>query len=131
MTLFLDASATVAMIAGESGAESLAVRLDADPDRIASPVSRWEAIVALRRSHRFDWSYAQKTVDDFLQDRNVRLVPIGEAEAMLATDAYVTYGKGQHPAKLNMGDCFAYACAKSNAARLLYKGDDFARTDLA
>jgi ribonuclease VapC len=41
------------------------------------------------------------------------------------------YGKGRHPARLNMGDCFAYACAKTNDARLLYKGDDFSHTDLA
>lgn len=41
------------------------------------------------------------------------------------------YGKGRHPAALNMGDCFAYACAQAHRARLLYKGEDFARTDLA
>ena len=52
-------------------------------------------------------------------------------ELAIALDAYQTYGKGRHPAGLNMGDCFAYACAKVNDARLLYKGDDFARTDLA
>ena len=49
----------------------------------------------------------------------------------LAADAYARYGKGRHVAALNMGDCFAYACAKAHGARLLYKGDDAARTDLA
>lgn len=46
-------------------------------------------------------------------------------------DAYAQFGKGRHSAALNMGDRFAYACAKSNRATLLYTGDDFARTDLA
>lgn len=50
---------------------------------------------------------------------------------MIATAAYDRYGKGRHPARLNMGDCFAYACAKTHDARLLYKGDDFSKTDLA
>jgi len=49
----------------------------------------------------------------------------------LALDAYARYGKGRHRAALNMGDCFAYACAKANRAKLLYKGDDFVHTDLA
>ena len=49
----------------------------------------------------------------------------------MALDAFQRFGKGHHPASLNMGDCFAYACAKTNSARLLYKGNDFANTDLA
>ena len=61
----------------------------------------------------------------------MRLVPVGEAELRLALDAYVQYGKGRHKAALNMGDCFAYACAKSHGARLLYIGGDFTYTDLA
>lgn len=61
----------------------------------------------------------------------MHLVSIGAAEAMIATAAYDRYGKGRHPARLNMSDCFAYACAKTHDARLLYKGDDFSRTDLA
>lgn len=59
------------------------------------------------------------------------MVAIGSAEIAGALDAYQHYGKGRHPAKLNMGDCFAYACAKANDARLLYKGNDFVHTDLA
>ena len=48
-----------------------------------------------------------------------------------AVEAYADFGKGRHLAALNMGDCFAYACAKTNDATLLYKGDDFSHTDLA
>lgn len=61
----------------------------------------------------------------------MHLVSIGAKEAIIATAAYDRYGKGRHPARLNMSDCFAYACAKTHDARLLYKGDDFSKTDLA
>jgi len=60
------------------------------------------------------------------------LVPISDAEADVSLAAYERFGKASgHPARLNMGDCFAYACAKTNNAKLLYKGDDFKHTDLA
>lgn len=55
---------------------------------------------------------------------------MGEREYDFAIDAYARYGKGRHPAALNMGDCHAYACAKAHGARLLFKGDDFSRTDI-
>jgi ribonuclease VapC len=57
-------------------------------------------------------------------------VPIGETEQEVALHAHARFGKGVHPAKLNMGDCFAYACARANGVPLLYKGDDFALTDI-
>jgi ribonuclease VapC len=60
-----------------------------------------------------------------------QLVAITDREWVISAEAYARFGKGRHPAALNMGDCFAYACAESNSARLLYKGDDFSRTDLA
>ena len=59
-----------------------------------------------------------------------RFVSIGERELDFATQAYAEFGKGRHPAALNMGDCFAYACAKANRAALLFKGDDFGKTDI-
>ena len=130
-TIFIDASALVAMIAGEEGAAALAHRLDDSAQRLISPVARWEAIVALHRSYDYDWTEAQRTVEKMTALHAVRTVAIGEAEGQLALSAYGRYGKGNHPARLNMGDCFAYACAKNNDAALLYKGDDFARTDLA
>lgn len=131
MTLFVDASAMVAIVAGEAGADDLAVRMAEEPELLYSAMSRWEAVVALHRSHDYDWRYAQGSIDDLIATRSMSLVPIGEAEGQGALSAFGNYGRGRHSAKLNMGDCFAYACAKANDARLLYKGDDFARTDLA
>ncbi len=130
MKLFLDASALVAIIAGESDADILARRMANFTSFLTSPIARWEAVIALFRSHNFDWLSAQKNVDDLLALHDVAIVPIGELEGQYALGAYARYGRGQHPAKLNMGDCFAYACTRIYDATLLYKGDDFARTDL-
>ncbi len=58
------------------------------------------------------------------------MVPIAAAELAIALDAYNRYGKGRHKAALNMGDCYAYACAKANRAKLLFKGNDFSKTDI-
>jgi ribonuclease VapC len=57
-------------------------------------------------------------------------MPVDGEIGALAIDAFARYGKGRHPAALNMGDCFSYACAKSRALPILCKGDDFARTDV-
>ena len=74
---------------------------------------------------------ARATVQGFIELNDLKFVAIGEREFDLATQAYAEFGKGQHPAALNMGDCFAYACAKANRAKLLFKGEDFAKTDIA
>jgi len=58
------------------------------------------------------------------------LVPFSLEQARLATDAFLKFGKGRHPAKLNMGDCFSYALAKAMSQPLLFKGNDFIQTDI-
>lgn len=131
MTLFVDASALIAIIAGEPDADVLADLLEADPNRLCSALSVWETVAGLCRSHVFPIPAARTHAKRFLDLADIRMVAIGEREFELATAAYADYGKGRHPAALNMGDCFAYACAKSNDAALLYKGNDFALTDLA
>lgn len=132
MTWFVDASVAVAMLGGEEGWEELAERLDTDSERIWSPIARWESVVGLRSRLKTTMEIAQTQVEEFAQMHAIQSIPIAEREAEIAFDALRVYGKGTgHPARLNMGDCFAYACAKANNARLLYKGDDFAKTDLA
>jgi ribonuclease VapC len=75
---------------------------------------------------------AQQAVERALRVANIEIAPITHEIGDLALEAFEKYGKGRgHKAQLNMGDCFAYACAKSLGVALLYKGDDFARTDLA
>ena len=130
MSLFVDASVLIALIAGEIDADQLADRMETDPDRLCSAVAIWETVAELCRGYRFEVPAAQAHVRRFLGVSGIRLVPIGARELELATDAHARFGRGRHPAALNMGDCFAYACAKANQAVLLYKGDDFSRTDL-
>ena len=72
------------------------------------------------------------TVREFLGVAAIRAVSITEREAETALAAFFRYGKGcRHPAQLNLGDCFAYAVAKSHRTALLFKGDDFSKTDIA
>jgi ribonuclease VapC len=131
LTLFVDASALVSIIAGEEDDESLALRVITDSDPIWSALSCWETISGLSRSRRYDLPLARIEVEQFARSRPFRMVPIDEKERQLAIDAFLHFGKGRHRANLNFGDCFAYACAKANDAELLYKGGDFIHTDLA
>lgn len=130
MTLFVDASALIAIIVGEPDADALSDLLDADPDRLCSALSLWEAVAGLVRSYAFTVETARAQVELYCEAGDIRLVPIGQVEFVLAVEAYARFGKGRHPAGLNMGDCHAYACAKVHGAALLYKGDDFSRTDI-
>jgi ribonuclease VapC len=71
------------------------------------------------------------TLDELLKTYGVRIEPVTEAQARIARTAYQQFGKGSgHPARLNMGDCFAYALARDLGEPLLFKGDDFALTDI-
>jgi len=69
-------------------------------------------------------------IDEIVTSLGIEIEGIGRAEAIEARRAFVRYGKGLHPARLNFADCFAYALAKSRGVPLLFKGDDFARTDI-
>ena len=129
--IFIDASAMISMMVGESDANDLADQLEAERPRLCSAISLWETIAGLCRSYTFSVPSARRVVQSFVELNGIELVTIGEREFEVATQAYAEFGKGRHSAALNLGDCFAYACAKSNGAKLLFKGDDFARTDIA
>jgi len=129
--VFVDASALIAVIAAEPEQERLAVAMRDEKQLLWSAMACWEVISGLRSSCRWPLAKARQEVELVVSRLPFRLVPIGDPERMAALDAYERYGKGSgHPARLNMGDCFAYACAKTNGARLLYKGDGFSRTDM-
>jgi ribonuclease VapC len=131
LILFLDASAMVAMMTDEPDAADIEQRFGAADEVLYSPMSVWETVRAVARKREVAVSLAQSDVESFIRNFGLRPVTIGEAEGHIAISAHERYGKGSHPANLNMGDCFAYACARTNDARLLYKGNDFAQTDLA
>jgi len=121
----VDASALVAMTLDEPERSAFeAVVADAEV-LLATPVNLMEAaLVLVLRERRFTAAEYHRWLDD-LDIASSDLV--GEPEAL---DAYIRWGKGVHRAALNMGDCFAYALAKSLDAPLLYKGDDFPLTDV-
>ncbi len=68
--------------------------------------------------------------EDFLRHAQIELMPVSVSQAMIARRAWQTFGRGAHPAGLNYGDCFAYALAKETHEPLLFKGDEFAQTDI-
>lgn len=129
--MFVDASAIVAILVREDDADELAARLGAARRRLTSAIAVYEVVTALARLRQGPVERARIIVGDFLDRNAIAHVNIGPAEEIVALDAFDRYGKGRHPARLNMGDCFAYACAKTNGVPLLFKGDDFAQTDIA
>lgn len=132
MSWFVDASVIVALSIGEAGWEHQAALMDEEPVRLWSAIARWESVAATRLRMRCSTDDATAIVQRTADENGLSLVTIGSEEAGVALNAYQRFGKGMgHPAQLNMGDCFAYACAKTNSARLLYKGDDFSHTDMA
>ncbi len=99
--------------------------------RLCSPISLWETTAGLCRSYGFTVSTARTTIKSFIDAHGIELATIGEREYETAAQAYADFGKGRHPACLNMGDCFAYASTKAHKAALLFKGDDFSKTDIS
>lgn len=129
--MFVDASAIVAILTREPEADILADSLDGARSPITSPIAIFEAALGVCRKRHASVAEAQEDVFEFLETAGVRTVSVTVQEAGIALDAFARYGKGRgHPAQLNLGDCFAYAVAKAHEAPLLFKGDDFSKTDI-
>lgn len=129
--MMVDASALVAILAREPEEEALLDRLLAASKRVTHPVTIYETVQAISRLNAVRAGVGLADVEAFLKDVHLTVVALDPATAAAALDAFARYGRGHHPAKLNMGDCFSYACAKLRGFPLLYKGEDFALTDLA
>ena len=129
--MFIDASAIIAMLADEAEGSACADALASTTTRLTSGVAIWEAVAGLVRTYTLSIPEARRKVGELLDTAEITVVPIGEREADLALEAYLHYGKGRHAARLNMGDCFAYACARAHEVPLLFKGSDFDSTDIA
>ena len=128
--MFVDASAIVALLA-EPENPPLARCLEMADAPITSALAVFEAVSAVARKKTLRLEDAENAVLSFLTDARIALVPLAISEAHLALQAYARFGKGQgHPARLNMGDCFAYACARVHDVPLLFVGDDFPQTDI-
>ena len=128
--MFVDASAWVAILADEPEASLIEERLLEADDVMVSPVVVWETVRAVAKIIQVKPVRAAELTRSYMAKMNARAVSIGALEETIALEAHARFGKGVHPAKLNMGDCFAYACARTHDAPLLYKGGDFALTDI-
>lgn len=126
MKLVIDTSAVVACLTGEAERTIFVDRLQLADVRVISSINLLETRLVIAFGKRLPVSF----VDDFIADYHVEIVPFDGALSDLAFEAYRRFGKGRHPAKLNMGDCAAYALAKTRSWPLLYKGDDFTQTDI-
>jgi ribonuclease VapC len=122
--IVIDTSALMALLLGEPDADEIAALLASEESLSISAGTLAEAlIVAERRGLREDLA-------QLLEGLSVDVDEVGAAGAAAVAQAYSTWGKGVHPAGLNFGDCFAYATANTSGARLLFVGDDFAKTDV-
>jgi len=129
--MFVDASAIVAILTREPEADTLADVLGEARSPITSPIAIFEAVLGISRKRRARVETAAQDVRDFLSVAAIQTVSITSHEAEAGLAAFSRYGKGRrHPAQLNLGDCFAYAMAKNHRTELLFKGEDFARTDI-
>lgn len=124
--IVIDASVVIAVILKEPGHEGVVGRMLADPERKISPMSLVEATMVLSKLY----SDPNVIVEGYLLNANIAVVPVDLKQSQWAIHAFLMYGKGRHPARLNLGDCFSYAAAKALNAPLLYVGGDFAKTDV-
>ena len=137
--MFLDASAIVAVLRKEPSFWKLIAAIENSKTKhFTSPISHYEAVLSLARAngktpetHDPMIKNASKAVDIFMAQVGAQQMPIENSSMKLAIDSFGRFGRGSgHPAQLNMGDCFAYAMAKSLKVPLLFIGNDFIHTDI-
>jgi ribonuclease VapC len=127
--MILDTSAIIAILRDEPEAAHFAQAIEEASHSRLSAVNYVEGAAVIDGSRD---PVSSRRYDDLLREARVTIEPVTEGQARIAREAYRDFGKGSgHPAKLNFGDCFAYALAKDMAEPLLYKGEDFSRTDVA
>ena|SRR5215831_17059240 len=127
--MIVDSSAVVAILRDEPEAEEFSEAIAKAESRRISAVNFVEAAVIIDRSRS---PISSRKFDDLFSEAKIAIEPVTALQARIAREAYRDFGKGSgHPAGLNLGDCFAYALAKVAGEPLLYKGDDFGKTDLA
>ena len=125
--MVIDTSALIAILLGEPDAEAFATAIAADPKRLLSAFSALEVSVVIEAKKG---ESGGRELDLLLHRSQIEIVAINPEQAELARIAWRTFGKGRHPAGLNIGDCCSYALSKSSGEPLLFKGNDFSKTDL-
>jgi ribonuclease VapC len=124
--MVIDTSAPVAILLREPGWESFLRAIPKDGDRKMSTVSRLETNMVVENRK----SYQGMAPDRLIRRLDIVTVPFDQAQLALSIDAFRRYGKGRHPARLNLGDCCAHSLAKSLDEPLLFQGAGFSLTDV-
>ena len=125
--MVIDTSAVIAILFGEPEAESFARALSDDPRRLMSAFNVLETGIVVETKKG---ESGGRELDLLLHRARIEIVSKNEDQVELARSAWRNYGKGNHPAGLNIGDCCAYALAKYTGEPLLFKGEDFSQTDI-
>jgi ribonuclease VapC len=125
--MVIDTSALLAVLFAEPEAEAFSRVIAADPRRLVSAMSALEAAVVLTSRKG---PVGARELDLLLHTAGMVVVSLDADQVLLARAAYEKFGKGRHPAGLNLGDCCTYALARSTGEPLLFKGDDFSKVDL-
>ncbi len=125
--MIVDTSAVIAILSGESDAERYDEAIAKDPNCQMSVVNFLEAAIVIESR---SGAAAGTELDAFLEEAAIELAPVTAGHARAARRAWRRFGKGNHPAGLNFGDCFAYALSEVTGEPLLFKGGDFALTDV-
>lgn len=125
--MIVDSSAIIAIMAEEPEADDFTA-LVVDHETWISAGNALECLIVVQ--HRMGTEKLPK-LDALFELADIQIAPITEQTLYHARQAHVTYGKGNHRAALNYGDCFAYALSKESGQALLFKGDDFAQTDVS
>ena len=125
--MVIDTSALLAILLGETEAEGFSQAIAGDPKRLVSSFSALEAAVVI---YSRKGATGVRELDLLLHSANATIVSLDADQVLLARSAYEKYGKGHHPAALNLGDCCSYALALSSGEPLLFKGNDFSQTDI-
>jgi len=125
--MVIDTSALVAVLLGEPERDDFIGLLAEAPDPLIGAATLVEASIVMQAKTGDD---GVGDLDDLLSALAVRVVALDGAQAQVARDAFSRFGKGRSPAALNLGDCFSYALAQTLCRPLLFKGDDFAQTDV-
>ena len=125
--MVLDTSAILAVLLNEPDADAYRRAIEADPVRLLSAATLIETAIVIETRVG---EAGGRELDLLVHKASIEVVAVDAGQADLARDAYRRFGKGRHPAGLNYGDCFAYALSQSVGEPLLFKGDDFRKTDV-
>jgi len=125
--MVIDTSAILAILLGEPEAEAFSRAIASHPKRLVSALSALEAAIVIH-SRKGPWG--TRELDLLIHTASLTVVSLDAEQVQLARAAYEKFGKGHHPAALNLGDCGSYALARFSGEPLLFKGNDFSRTDL-